>query len=54
MMHYAYHIGQVVYLGRMIKAEKWKNLSVEKGGSAAYDQKKNSPGEHRGHFTDGI
>jgi hypothetical protein len=54
MMHYAYHIGQVVYLGRMIKAEKWKNLSVEKGGSAAYNQKKNSQGEHRGHFTDDI
>ena len=54
MMHYAYHIGQVVYLGRMIKSEKWKNLSVEKGGSAAYNQKKNSQGEHRGHFTDDI
>ena len=54
MMHYTYHIGQEVYLGRMIKAEKWKNLSEEKGGSAAYNHKKNSQGKHRGHFIDNI
>jgi len=38
LAHYAYHVGQVVYLGRLIKNEQWQSLSVEKGKSAVYNQ----------------
>lgn len=38
LAHYPYHIGQIVYLGRMIKKEDWKNLSIPKGHSTAYNQ----------------
>lgn len=37
LAHYPYHIGQIVYIGRMIKIESWKNLSIPKGGSQAYN-----------------
>ncbi|HEY0434487.1 MAG TPA: DinB family protein [Chitinophagaceae bacterium] len=36
--HYCYHIGQIVYVGRLIKNEDWQNLSIPKGGSQQYNQ----------------
>lgn len=38
LAHYPYHIGQIVYIGRMIKDQDWKNLSIPKGHSAQYNQ----------------
>lgn len=38
MAHYAYHIGQVVYIGKLIKDENWKTLSIPKGKSEEYLQ----------------
>ena len=35
LAHYAYHIGQLVYLGRMIRGEQWKSLSIPKSNSKA-------------------
>ena len=37
LAHYPYHIGQIVYIGRMIKNEEWKNLSIPKGQSQQYN-----------------
>jgi len=37
LAHYPYHIGQIVYIGRMIKKEEWKNLSIPKGQSQQYN-----------------
>ena len=28
--HYPYHVGQIVYIGKILKAQNWKNLSIEK------------------------
>ena len=38
LAHYPYHIGQIIYVGRIIKNENWKNLSIPKGKSQAYNQ----------------
>ena len=38
LAHYPYHIGQIAYIGRMVKASEWKSLSIPKGGSANYNQ----------------
>lgn len=54
MAHYAYHIGQIVYIGRMIRGSNWECLSVPKGKSDAFNRKKISRGKHGGHFTDDI
>ena len=40
LAHYPYHIGQIIYIGRMIKNENWKNLSIPKGASQQYNQGK--------------
>lgn len=39
VMHYAYHIGQIVHIGRMVKGKSWKSLSVLKGKSKEYNNK---------------
>ena len=30
LAHYPYHVGQVLYIGKMIKDKDWKNLSMPK------------------------
>lgn len=35
--HYAYHIGQIVYIARMIKGDDWKSLSIPKGKSKEFN-----------------
>jgi hypothetical protein len=37
LMHVPYHIGQIVYLGKMLKGENWLSLSIPKGGSQAFN-----------------
>lgn len=37
LAHYPYHIGQIVYIGRMIKNQEWKSLSIPKGLSQEYN-----------------
>ena len=54
MMHYAYHIGQIVFLGKQIKGDNWQTLSIAKGKSAAFNADKMAKGKHKGHFTDNI
>lgn len=52
MAHYAYHIGQIVYLARLFNEGDWKTLTIAKGGSAAYNKEKNAPGKRMEHFTE--
>ena len=40
LAHYAYHIGQIVFIGKMIKGKDWESLSIPKGDSAIYNQQK--------------
>lgn len=52
LAHYAYHIGQIVFIGRMIKNENWQSLSIPKGKSKEFNAKKFAEDKKRGHFTD--
>jgi len=52
LAHYSYHIGQIVYIARMLKGETWESLSIPKGNSANYNKEKFSKEKHREHFTD--
>lgn len=54
LAHYAYHIGQIVYIGRMIKGDSWTSLSIPKGASESFNKAKFSKGKHGGHFTDDL
>jgi len=51
MMHYAYHVGQMVYLGKMIKGDDWQSLSIPKGNSKAYNAEKFAQEKGKRHFT---
>ena len=37
LAHYPYHIGQMLYIGRMIRNSNWKSLSIPKGQSQNYN-----------------
>ena len=52
LAHYPYHIGQIVFLGTIIKNNNWKSLSIPKGASNTFNKKKFEQGKHNGHFTD--
>jgi len=38
MAHYPSHVGQIIYIGRVIKNKDWKSLSIPKGQSLQYNQ----------------
>ncbi len=37
LAHYPYHIGQLIYIARIIRNKNWKNLSIPKGQSQQYN-----------------
>lgn len=38
LTHYAYHIGQIVFLAKHFRSSEWRSLSVPKNKSAAFNQ----------------
>lgn len=54
LAHYAYHIGQLVFLGKLSKGKKWKSLSIPKGESVTYNTEKFDKEKGRRHFTDDL
>ncbi len=38
LTHYAYHVGQIVLIAKMIKGDAWRNLSIARGQSAVFNQ----------------
>ncbi|THU40651.1 DUF1572 domain-containing protein [Niastella caeni] len=38
LAHYPYHVGQILYIAKIIKDAGWKSLSIEKGKSEAYNK----------------
>lgn len=51
LAHYPYHIGQIVFMGKMLAGD-WKCLSIPKGQSGAFNSDKFSKERGRQHFTD--
>ena len=52
LAHYSYHVGQIVFLGKMIKGENWQSLSIPKGASKVYNAEKFAQEKKQQHFTD--
>ena len=40
LAHYSYHIGQIVFLGKVFKGKDWQTLSIAKGDSKKYNDAK--------------
>lgn len=52
MMHYAYHIGQIVVLCKQFKKDDWQSLSIPLGQSKSFNKEKFAQAKSRKHFTD--
>lgn len=52
LAHYPYHVGQIVFIGKMLCNENWKSLSIPKGDSKAFNDEKFAQPKHKQHFTD--
>ncbi len=53
LAHYPYHIGQIVFLGKMLSHKAWQSLSIPKNASKQFNEAKFAKPKERGHFTDG-
>jgi len=54
LAHYPYHIGQIVFIGKIITNENWNSLSIPKGKSKVYNEDKFSKPKRKAHFTDDL
>lgn len=54
MMHYAYHIGQIVLIGKLLKGTDWKSLSIPKSKSKDYNKVMFSKDKGKRHFTEDL
>lgn len=54
LAHYSYHVGQIVFIGKIVQNEEWVSLSIPKGNSKAYNQEKFAKPKRREHFTDDL
>ncbi len=52
LAHYPYHVGQIVFLGKMLAGNNWKSLSIPKNASETYNLEKFAKEKQRRHFTD--
>ena len=39
LAHYPHHVGQIVYIGKMIVGDGWRSLSIPKGASQDFNKK---------------
>ena len=46
LAHYSYHVGQIVFLGKMCANEKWNSLSIPRSGTRAFNADKSSEPRH--------
>jgi hypothetical protein len=47
LAHYPYHVGQIVFIGKLLKDKDWKSLSIPKGASSQYNQVFNKAGQKK-------
>jgi hypothetical protein len=54
LAHYPLHIGQIVYVAKMLKDGEWKTLSIARNKSTEYNTDKFAQEKQQKHFTDGM
>jgi hypothetical protein len=40
LLHYGYHVGQIVFMAKHLASSHWKSLSVPRGGSREFNRKR--------------
>lgn len=54
LAHYPYHIGQLVFIAKMLKNQDWQTLSIARNKSVEFNDKKFSTEKGRRHYTDHL
>jgi len=54
LAHYPYHVGQIVFIGKMVCNKKWTSLSIPRGNSEVYNADKFAQPKRTEHFTDEL
>jgi hypothetical protein len=54
LAHYPHHIGQILFLAKMIVGSNWQSLSIPKNKSGEFNAEKFSKEKSIGHFTDQV
>jgi hypothetical protein len=52
LAHYPYHVGQIVFIGKMIVNESWQSLSIPRNKSNQFNENKFAQSKQKAHFTD--
>ena len=52
LAHYPYHVGQIVFIGKMLADNNWQSLSIPRGNSTQYNAEKFAQPKGKRHFTD--
>ena len=52
LAHYSYHVGQIVFIGKMVKDNKWVSLSIPRGKSEKFNEEKFAKPKRKEHFID--
>jgi hypothetical protein len=52
LAHYPYHVGQIVFIGKMLLGTRWESLSIPRGSSGSYNAEKFAQQKVKRHFTD--
>jgi len=54
LCHYPYHIGQIVFLAKIILGDDWQTLSIAKNASNKYNAEKFANDKELKHFTEDL
>lgn len=54
LAHYPYHVGQLVYVCRILAGGQWQSLSIPKGGSQAFNAEKFAQEKSRTFFVEKL
>jgi hypothetical protein len=54
LAHYPHHIGQIIYIAKILTGDDFKSLSIPKGRSKEYNADKFSQEKSTRHFTDKV
>ncbi len=52
LAHYPYHVGQIVFIGKMVCDQNWASLSIPRNKSSEYNADKFAKPKQKQHFTD--
>lgn len=54
LTHYAFHVGQIIFIGKLILGKEWQSLSIPLNKSESYNKEKFLKGKRDLHYTDDL